>query len=282
MSDDPEGPPDAELAPTRSPGFGADAVDLSEIEVSREVTLGTADPAAFTATDTEPVAGATVAELRAALRSADRIERRRAAVALSKHPPTDEAVEPIATAALEDPDAEVRQFAVEALATHADETALTAVEAAASDEDPWVRAEAVVTLDAIDRDGARDVIEAKLDDDHPAVRRNAMISVYRARPEDAIDTLLSGLDDPAERVREYAAELLGGLDDDRARRALATVAAEDESALVRATADRALGGAGTPAPGGHGGRSPGTNRDRTSVPPGDDVDGDDLNRSPDL
>lgn len=280
MSDDPEGPPDPKLSPTRSPGFGADAVDLSEIEVSREVTLGTADPATFTATDVEPVAGATVADLRDALRAADRIERRRAAVALSKRPPTDEAVDPLLTAALEDPDADVRQFAVEALATHADETARRAVEAVAADENPWVRAEAVVALDAIDRDGARDVVERRLDDDHPAVRRNAMISTYRARGDDALDALLSGLGDPDERVREYAAELLGGLDDDRARRALAAVAAEDESALVRATADRALGGAGTPARGR--GRSPGTNRGRTSVPPGDDVDGDDLNRSPDL
>lgn len=273
--------PDERLNPARSPGVGDGPKELSEIEVSRDVTLGTADPDAFTATDTAPVAEATVEELCTALQEGDRVDRRRAAVALAQRPAAEGVVDPLRTAVLEDPDPDVRQFAVEALATHGDDAVREAVEAAASDSNPWVRAEAVVTLDSLDREESLPVLEWLLEDDHPAVRRNAMISLYKACGDEAVETLLDGLSDPDERVREWAAELLGGTDDDRAREELTRTAKNDENDFVRATAKRALGessslgGGGSPNSGGSNHRSvPGKSSD--------DNGSRDLNDAPDL
>lgn len=280
MSDD--GPPDPRLDPARSPGVGSGNRDVSEIDVGRNVTLGTATPGELTATDTEPVADATVAELCDALAHADAVDRRRAAVALSRRPPSDEAVEPLSMAARRDRDADVRQFAVEALVTHADGRTVEAIEAATEDEDPWVRAEAIVALDNVDREANASLIEAALDDGHPAVRRNAMISLYKLRGSGALATLLSGLDDPGERVREWAAELLGGIDDDRARRALSETAAADDSAIVRATAERALGHEVGAPPEGRRTNSGGANHRQTPANPGGGTGADDLNEPPDL
>ncbi|MDR5674091.1 HEAT repeat domain-containing protein [Halalkaliarchaeum sp. AArc-GB] len=272
---------DERLNPARSPGVGDGPKELSEIEVSRDVTLGTADPEEFTATDTAPVADATVEELCTTLQDGDRVDRRRAAVALAQRPAVEAAVEPLRTAVLEDPDPDVRQFAVEALASQGDETVREAVEAAASDDNPWVRAEAVVTLDSLDREESLPVLEWLLEDDHPAVRRNAMISLYKARGEEAVETLVAGLSDPDERVREWAAELLGGTDDDRAREELTRTADDDESDFVRVTAKRALGES-SPFDGGGSVRPGGSNL--RSVP-GKSSEGDgsrDLNDAPDL
>lgn len=272
---------DGRLNPARSPGVGDSSKELSEIEVSRDVTLGTADPEEFTATDTAPVAGATVDELCSALQDGDSVDRRRAAVALAQRPAAEGAVNSLRTAVLEDPDPDVRQFAVEALATHGDDAVREAVEAAASDSNPWVRAEAVVTLDSLDREESLPVLEWLLEDDHPAVRRNAMISLYKARGDEAVETLVAGLSDPDERVREWAAELLGGTNDDRAREALTRTADEDESDFVRATAKRALGEP-SPLAGGGSARSGGSNL--RSVPGKSDTDDGsrDLNDAPDL
>lgn len=112
---------------------------------------------------------------------------------------------------------------------------------ATTDPNPWVRAEAVVALDRIDREGFADRIAAGLDDDHEAVRRNAVISLYRVRGAEAVEDLLELLTDPSDRVREWAAHLLGDVDDDRADAALSETARSDDSDVVRATAARALG-----------------------------------------
>ncbi|AUX10005.1 HEAT repeat protein [Halalkaliarchaeum desulfuricum] len=281
-SDDRNGKaPDERLNPARSPGAGDGPKDLSEIEVSRDVTLGTADPEEFTATDTAPVADATVEELCSALQDGDRVERRRAAVALAQRSKTEAAVEPLRTAVLQDPDPDVRQFAVEALATHGDESVRETVEAVASDSNPWVRAEAVVTLDSLDCDESLPVLERMLEDDHPAVRRNAMISLFKARGEDALVTLVEGLSDPDERVREWAAELLGGIDDDRAREALTRTANDDESDFVRATAKRALGES-SPFDGGGSVRPGGSNVRSVPGKSSEDDGSRDLNNAPDL
>lgn len=281
MTDERNTRPDPELDPVSSPGFGAERTDLSELEVTRDVTLGTATPKEFTATDTEPVAEATLDELCERLENGDRIERRRAAVALSKRSPTATAVDPLSNAALEDADSDVRQFAVEALAIHADQSAVSDVRRVASDEDPWVRAEAIVALDTIDPDGNLEFFEAKLEDEHSAVRRNAMIALYKSRGDDALETLLSGLDDPDDRVREWAVELLGGVDGERARRALLRAQSADESDIVRVTAAKALGNE-QPLSQTDRVRSSGANVKQT---PGSSLgsdDADDLNDLPDL
>lgn len=243
MTDDGPGddPPDPGLDPTRSPGFGAGHGGLEAIDVGRDVTIGEATPEELTASDTSQVADAPMEVLVAQLREGDLVERRRAALALGEREVGSEAIDALAAAVRGDEDAEVRQFAVEALATVGGEDAEAVALDAMRDENPWVRAEAVVALDRLDRSGRADRIAAALDDDHHAVRRNAAISRFKHRGEAMLPELLAQLDDPSERVREWAAHLLGGIDDDRARAALERAAATDESHIVRATAHRARG-----------------------------------------
>lgn len=280
--DSTDGATDPRLDPTSSPGFGSDVTDLSEIEVDRDVTIGSADPEELTATDTAPVADADLEELRSLLTAGTPVDRRRAAVAVSKRPPADRAVEPLATAALEDPDSKVRQFAVEALATHGDESVVSVVRRVAADEDPWVRAEAVVAVDGIDRVGNEEFLESKLDDDHHAVRRNAMIALHKIRGSDAVPMLLEATSDPSERVREWAVELLGDIDDERARTAVSRAAENDESGFVRDTARNSLGSPdGTGGPDAQTGAG-GSNPRHTPGRPGGRDDADGLNDPPDL
>jgi len=237
-----EGPPDPGLDPTRSPGFG-DAPPIEEIDVGRDVTLGEATPRELTASDTAPVANDAIASVIETLERGDPTERRRAALALSERTAAagEEVTAALARAARTDEDADVRQFAVEALAAVGGERAAATARAACEDGDPWVRAEAVVALDRLDRAAHEEVIEECLDDDHHAVRRNAAVSLFKRRGEALLPTLLDLAEDDAERVREWAAHLLGGIDDERASEALRSLAGnEDESDIVRTTAARAI------------------------------------------
>ena len=265
-----DGPPDPQLDPERSPGFDSDGdiEALSDIEVSREdVTIGEATPRELTASDTEPLEDATTAEVVATLEDGDAVERRRAALALGERGHEGElALAALTEAATTDPDADVRQFAVETLGDVGDgdragdrgdvagdadgdatgwggsgatEQAGAVARSLLADDDPWVRAEAVIALDHLDATGHGDAIEAALDDDHHAVRRNAAISLFKHRGEDALEPLLAQAEDESDRVREWAAHLLGGIDDDRARAALADLR-RDEADLVAQTAERAL------------------------------------------
>lgn len=234
-------PPDPQLDPTRSPGFGVEYDSLSDIEVSRDVTIGEMDPADLTAADTDPVADATTERLLATLVDGSRKDRQRAALALAERDPREGVVTALATVARTADDDDVRQFSVEALGKlGGDEAAAAAAALAADDPDPWVRAEAVVTMDRLDRDDQRDAIDAALSDDHHAVRRNALISAFKRRGEDARDDLLAATDDPSERVREFAAHMLAGIDGETARRRLRELAADDPSDVVRVTAENAL------------------------------------------
>jgi HEAT repeat protein len=254
--------PDPQLDPAKSPGIGSDIEALSDIEVSREdVTIGEADPAELAAADTEPVADDGAASLLADLDSGDSVDRRRAALALKEEPTTDAVVAGLARAATRDDDADVRQFAVEALTAHgggqgdagsdssaavetetagaADERAAAVAVSRLDDDDPWVRAEAVVALDNVDRAAHEDEIEAALADDHHAVRRNAAVSLFKLRGEGMADRLLALSRDDSERVREWAAHMLGGVDSDAARVRLRDLT-DDPATVVRQTAERAL------------------------------------------
>ncbi|MFQ3293784.1 MAG: HEAT repeat protein, partial [Natrialbaceae archaeon] len=139
----------------------------------------------------------------------------------------------------DDPDPDVRQFAVEALGKLQADGVSDVARDALADENPWVRAEAVVVLDNHDRRGHADVIEDCLTDNHHAVRRNAIISLAKHRGADVLETLLAFADDDSERVREWVAEFLGGIDDDSARDALNELTA-DESDIVAEAAANAL------------------------------------------
>jgi hypothetical protein len=236
-----EGPTDTRVHPEQSPGLHSDVEALEDIEVSRDVEIGEADPGELAASDTEPLADASTARKLSDLAGDDPVDRRRAALALSEADRSEAVVAALGTAALDDADGDVRQFAVEALAKLGGEAAGEVALAVTRDDDHWVRAEAVVALDRLDRDRYEDQIAAAVEDDHHAVRRNAAISLFKQRGEDAADVLLDLADDPSERVREWAVHLLAGVDDDRARETLRRLADDEgEAHVVKTTAARSL------------------------------------------
>ncbi|MEF8786507.1 MAG: HEAT repeat domain-containing protein [Haloarculaceae archaeon] len=236
-----DGPTDPRVHPEQSPGFGEEHDGLEDIEVSRNVTIGEATPRELQATDTTPVASAAVAEKIADLRDGDVVERRRSALALAEESPENVVVDALAEFGLTDDDSDVRQFAVEALGEIGGERAGEAAVATLADSDPWVRAEAVVALDRTDRAQYEPHIERALDDDHHAVRRNAAVSLFKLRGEDTLDVLLEQSRADSERLREWAAHLMAGIDDERAATRLRELAGdESEPEIVRSTAARSL------------------------------------------
>ena len=235
-----DGPTDPRVHPEQSPGFGEDHGGLEDIEVSRDVTIGEATPRELQATDITPVADDAVTEKVALLRDGDVVERRRAALALAEES-GDVVVDALVEFGLSDEDSDVRQFAVEALGQVGGRRAGQAAVATLDDPDPWVRAEAVVALDRIDRRTHESHIETALDDDHHAVRRNAAVALFKLRGEATLDILLDQSEADSERLREWAAHLLAGIDDERADRRLRELAADEaEPRVVRSTAARSL------------------------------------------
>jgi HEAT repeat protein len=235
-----DGPTDPRVHPEQSPGFGEDHGGLEDIEVSRDVTIGEATPRELQATDVTPVADADAAEKVADLRGGDVVERRRAALALAEESGP-AVVDALVEFGLSDADGDVRQFAVEALGELGGERAGNAAVGALDDPDPWVRAEAVVALDRIDRREYEPHVERAVDDDHHAVRRNAAVSLFKLRGEDTLGILLEQSRADSERLREWAAHLLAGVDDERAEERLRELAADEgEPKVVRSTAARSL------------------------------------------
>ena len=236
-----DGPTDPRVDPEKSPGFGEDPDGLEDIEVSRDVTIGEATPRELQATDITPVAGDPAEEKILDLRDGDIVERRRAALALGEECPTEAVLAALVEFGLGDTDSDVRQFAVEALGQVGGDRAGEAAVRTLDDPDPWVRAEAVVALDRIDREKHESHIEAALSDEHHAVKRNAAVSLFKLRGEDTLDILLEQSYDDSERLREWAAHLLAGIDDERAERRLHEIADDDsEPQVVRSTAARSL------------------------------------------
>jgi hypothetical protein len=236
-----DGPTDPRVHPEQSPGFGEEPEGLEDIEVSRDVTIGEATPRELSATDTTPVVGDAAAEKITDLRDGDVVERRRAALALAEESRSGAVVDALVEFGLADDDADVRQFAVEALGELGGDRAGEAAVAMLGDDNPWVRAEAVVALDRIDRVAYENHVEAALDDDHHAVRRNAAVSLFKHRGEAMLDTLLDQSRADSERLREWAAHLLAGIDDERADERLRELAGDDsEPKVVRSTAARSL------------------------------------------
>jgi HEAT repeat protein len=236
-----DGPTDPRVHPEESPGFGEEPDGLEDIEVSRDVTIGDASPRELQATDTAPLRGTDAAAKIEDLVDGDPVERRRAALALGEGQPSEVAVDALIEHGLNDDDADVRQFAVEALGELGGERAGEAAVTACDDPDPWVRAEAVVALDRIDRGEYAATVEAALDDDHHAVVRNAMVSLFKRRGEALRPVLLELSHAESERLREWAVHLLAGVDDERALERLEAVASDEtESKVVRSTATRAI------------------------------------------
>jgi len=236
-----DGPTDPRVHPEESPGFGEEPDGLEDIEVSRDVTIGDASPGSYRRPTPAPLRGTDAAEKIADLVDGDPVERRRAALALGEGRPTEASLDALIEYGLADDDADVRQFAVEALGELGGERAGEAAVAACDDPDPWVRAEAVVALDRIGRSEHAPTIETALDDDHHAVVRNAMVSLFKLRGEALCSVLLELSHADSERLREWAVHLLAGVDDERATSRLDAVANDEtQSKVVRSTAVRAL------------------------------------------
>ncbi|WP_066414762.1 HEAT repeat domain-containing protein [Halorubrum aethiopicum] len=270
-----DGPTDPRVHPEESPGFGEEPDGLEDIEVDRDVTIGEASQRELQATDTAPLRGTEAGEKVATLAEGDPVERRRAALALGEERRSDAVVAALVERGLSDEDADVRQFAVEALGQLGGERAGAAATEALADENPWVRAEAVVALDRIDRTAHAEAIEAALDDGHHAVVRNAMVSLFKLRGEALLPVLLEASRDDSERLREWAVHLLAGVDDERATERLEAVAGdESEPRVVRSTAARALDAD----PGKFRRQFSGGTEDDSAALPGEST----LNRRPDL
>ncbi|MGM0399506.1 MAG: HEAT repeat domain-containing protein [Halobacteriota archaeon] len=219
---------------------GADGV-----EEVRDITLGTARKEDYSAADVTPVEDDSIDDLQAQLTAADAPTRRRATLALAERDCPPVVVRQLEALARTDPDDEVRQFAIEAVAKQDGDPAV-ASDLLESDEDQWVRAEAAVALDRLDRAAHEDTFERLLDDEAVGVRRNALISLTRIRGDDARDDLVAAVDDSDDRVREWATKLLGTFDDDPiVETALkAVLEDEDEVDIVKQTAARSLGARG--------------------------------------
>jgi HEAT repeat protein len=236
-----DGPTDPRVHPEQSPGFGEEPEGLEDIEVSRDVTIGEASPRELQATDLRPMANDAPTEKIDALCDGDVVERRRAALSLGEETANEVVLDALVGVGLHDDDADVRQFAVESLGNLGGEQAAEAAIEMLQDENPWVRAEAAVALDRIDRVRYASHLEAALADDHHAVKRNAAVSLFKHRGEDMLEVLLEQSRSESERLREWAAHLLAGIEDDRATARLEALAAdESEPRVVRSTAARSL------------------------------------------
>lgn len=219
---------------------GADGV-----EEVRDITLGTARKEDYSAADVTPVEEDSIDELREQLSAPEAPTRRRATLALAERDCPLAVVRQLEELARTDPDDEVRQFAIEAVAKQDGDPAV-ARELLETDDDQWVRAEAAVALDRLDRAAHEDYFERLLDDKAAGVRRNALISLTRIRGDDARDDLIAAVEDSDDRVREWATKLLGTFDDDSTVEAALKEVLEDEDEvdIVKQTAARSLGARG--------------------------------------
>jgi len=222
-----------------------DAVGADGVTEVRDITLGSAKPADYSAADITPIEDLSQSELLDLLQADEPPTRRRAILALAQQDGDPSVTEKIAEGALTDPDSQVRQFGVEALGK-LDGNPAVAEEILATDTDPWVRAEAAVTLDRLAREDYEATFEELLDDEAMGVRRNALISLTRIREDSARGILLEALDDPSGRVREWAVKLLGQFEDKEVESRLTEILEDDsEVEIVRETAARSLGARGT-------------------------------------
>lgn len=222
-----------------------DAVGADGVREVRNITLGNADPDDYAAADIGPVEGSDTEDLVDQLAATDAPTRRRAILSLARRNPEIQVCDRLEKLARDDPDDQVRQFALEALGK-LDGDPSVALDVLESEDDPWVRAEATVTLDRLAREQNESKFLELLEDDAEGVRRNALISLTRIRKGDARDLLLDAVDDPSDRVREWAVKLLAQYDDDPDVETQLKAVLEDETEveIVRETAARSLGARG--------------------------------------
>lgn len=248
-----DGPPDPQLDPERSPGFDGGPTGLDDVEVSREdVTIGEADPEDLSAADTAPVAGESPAALLEQLQSGAAKERQRAALALGETDGPEPVRTGLANAALEDDDADVRQFAVESLgevggADRREGPPNKGAGSEGSQSDPetveggGTTRETDATRDLGGDDIATVAKALATDDEDPWVRAEAVVALDHLDRAAHADVLEAALDDDHHAVRRNAAISLFKLRGE-ATRDLLLAQTEDESERVREWAAHLLGG----------------------------------------
>ena len=150
-------------------------------------------------------------------------------------------------AALQDPDARVRQAAVTGLApVRSDARALEALLAASQDKDHEVRLTVIAALGGEVDDRAVDLLLAALKVEQPDIRQAAARSLGATRAARAVAPLMETLKDPDAGVRETAARALAETAGSAAVPALVETL-KDPSAQVRRSAASALADLGDPA-----------------------------------
>ena len=203
---------------------------------------------AANASATERAPAASESACRAKLGADDAGTRREAALGLigvAAEGLAPETIESLEARMLADPDADVRQFAAEAMGVAG--TGVQSIRTAMiEDDDPWVRAEAVVAYSRAGGEPAalRDILDR---DENGWVRRNALIALAKTGHADQAFLADRLKNDPHRAVREYAAAYLGEQATDMAPAVelLAAILARDPSAFVRAKAAESLGDLGT-------------------------------------
>ncbi|HEX5735802.1 MAG TPA: M56 family metallopeptidase [Blastocatellia bacterium] len=142
--------------------------------------------------------------------------------------------------ALKDPDPEVREQALNALAQVGGSAAVEALKQAITSDDWRVRKQAAWGLGLRGGQGSTDLLIAALRDQHPDVREQAAWALGLKGGRSAVEPLIAALKDQDERVRSQAAWALGMKGDNSAVAGL-IAALRDSSAQVRSQAAWALG-----------------------------------------
>jgi beta-lactamase regulating signal transducer with metallopeptidase domain len=156
-----------------------------------------------------------------------------------KHPADPRAVAALLEA-LKDTDTEVREQAMQALASLRVPEAIGPMRAALKDASPDVREQAAYALGQMRDTGSVDALVSALRDEDASVREQAVYALGQIRDRRAGAPLAGALKDVNASVREQAAYALGQLRDTSAVAALGA-ALKDEIADVREQAAYALG-----------------------------------------
>jgi HEAT repeat protein/beta-lactamase regulating signal transducer with metallopeptidase domain len=180
----------------------------------------------------------TVAALTAALKDPDREVRETAMHALVQL--RDPSIFEPLVQALKDASPDVRERAARGLGDLRDARAIAPLTAALKDENASVREGVVFSLGQLRAQSSAAAIAQALQDQSPSVREQAAFALGQIREAQAVDPLIHALKDTSASVREQAAFALGQLRDKRAVPGL-TTALSDTSASVREQAVFALG-----------------------------------------
>jgi HEAT repeat protein/beta-lactamase regulating signal transducer with metallopeptidase domain len=178
------------------------------------------------------------AALAEALKDPDKDVRETAMAALAQM--KDPRVFDALASALHDSDADVREKAVFGLGQLRDRRAIEPLTLALKDASPDVREQAAFGLGQLRAREAVPALTLALKDEKANVREQAAFALGQLRDASAVDPLTSVLHDPSADVREQAVFALGQLRDARAIEPLIS-ALKDESADVREQAAFALG-----------------------------------------